>query len=167
MQLRINGQTYNLADGDEARLLLWTLRDELGLIGTKYGCGAGICGSCVVHVEGEATRSCITPLSAVEGKAITTIEGLAETTPEGELKLHPVQQAFLDLQVPQCSWCMSGQMMTAAAFLQDTPNPSPAEIEDAMNRNYCRCGCYHRVRQAVAQAAGLAQQEDTPTGGSA
>ena len=152
MQLEINDQIFDVPD-EPSRLLLWVLRDELGLTGTKYGCGAGICGSCTVHVDGVATRACITPLSLAEGKKIRTIEGLATIDDSGELKLHPVQEAFLEGQVPQCSWCMSGQMMTAAAFLETNPNPTQEEILEAMNQNYCRCGCYYRVRSAVEQAA--------------
>jgi isoquinoline 1-oxidoreductase subunit alpha len=136
-----------------AELLLWVLRDELGLTGTKFGCGVGICGACTVHLDGVAIRSCVTPLSALEGRSITTIEGLAK----GD-KLHPVQQAFLEQQVPQCAWCMSGQMMTAAAFLQQRPNPSETEVASAMTANYCRCGCYARIRTAVLQAAKVQPQ---------
>jgi isoquinoline 1-oxidoreductase alpha subunit len=147
MQLLINGQEYEI-DIPENENLVWVIRDGLGLIGTKFGCGMGICGSCTVHVDGIAMRSCITPAASVEGKAITTIEGLA--TEEG---LHPIQQAFLDEQVPQCSWCMSGQMMTAAAFLEQNPNPSEEDIVNAMSNNYCRCGCYVRIKAAVARAA--------------
>ncbi len=152
MQLTVNQQTYELAD-DAPTLLLWVLRDSLGLIGTKYGCGAGICGACTVHVDGVATRSCVTPTESVVGKEITTIEGLAAQNEDGSLALHPVQQAFLEGQVPQCSWCMSGQMMTAAAFLADNSNPTDDEITEAMGENYCRCGCYVRIRSAVAEAA--------------
>ena len=147
MDLTINGATYTV-DADPSDLLLWVLRDELEMTGTKYGCGAGICGACTVHVDGVATRACITPLAAVEGRAVRTIEGLAD----GET-LHPVQQAFIDAQVPQCGWCMSGQIMTAAAFLETTPAPSDDEIVAALGNNYCRCGCYVRILQAVKQAA--------------
>lgn len=152
MELTINGKRIEV-QSDPGEALLWVLRDELGLTGTKFGCGAGICGSCTVHLDGVATRSCVTPLAAVQGRSITTIEGLA-----GEDNLHPVQQAFLQQQVPQCAWCMSGQMMTAAAFLAQNPTPTPADIEAAMSANYCRCGCYARIRTAVAQAATLAQE---------
>jgi isoquinoline 1-oxidoreductase alpha subunit len=148
MKLEINGKSYDVDDTPE-RLLLWVVRDELGLIGTKFGCGAGICGSCTLHVDGVATRACITPVSQTAGKKITTIEGLAN----GD-KLHPVQQAWLDMQVPQCSWCQSGQMMAAAAFLNQTPNPTEQQVVDAMNNNYCRCGCYTRIKAAVLKAAG-------------
>lgn len=148
MQLTINGKEHTVEDGAE-KLLLWVLRDELGYTGTRFGCGAGICGSCTVHVDGVATRSCITPLAAVEDKQIRTIEGLS-----GENGLHPVQQAFIDQQVPQCGWCMSGQIMTAAAFLEANPTASEEEIVNAMGNNYCRCGCYVRIKAAV-QEAGL------------
>ncbi|HUN08533.1 MAG TPA: (2Fe-2S)-binding protein [Aggregatilineales bacterium] len=157
MELRINGQTYTVAS-DAAEPLLWVLRDELGLTGTKYGCGLGICGSCTVHVDGEAMRSCSTPLSTVEGKAITTIEGLATVEADGTETLHPVQEAFIEEQVPQCAWCMSGQMMQAAAFLSNNPQPTEDEIIAAMNNNYCRCGCYTRIKTAVALAAEIAEE---------
>lgn len=154
MKLNINGEAYQVADAPD-RPLLWVLRDELGLTGTKFGCGIGYCGSCTVHVDGQATRACITPVATVADKAITTIEGLATNGEDGQIHLHPVQQAFLDEQAPQCSWCMSGQMMTAAALLVANANPSMAEIVEGMGRNYCRCGCYVRVRSAVARAAKL------------
>ncbi|HRJ41943.1 MAG: (2Fe-2S)-binding protein [Caldilineaceae bacterium] len=147
MKLTING-TDHTVEGGVDRLLLWVLRDELGYTGTRFGCGAGICGSCTVHVDGIATRSCITPLAAVEGKQIRTIEGLA-----GEDGLHPVQQAFIDQQVPQCGWCMSGQIMHASAFLAANPAPSEEQIVEAMGNNICRCGCYVRIKAAVQQAA--------------
>ncbi|MBI1296165.1 2Fe-2S iron-sulfur cluster binding domain-containing protein [bacterium] len=147
MQLTINGSQVEVADGTE-RMLLWLLRDELGMIGTRFGCGAGICGACTIHIDGVATRSCVTPLALAEGKEIRTIEGLAD----GDV-LHPVQQAFIDLQVPQCGWCMSGQIMAAAAFVDATPNPSDDQIVEAMGSNYCRCGCYVRIKEAVKQAA--------------
>ena len=160
MKLMINGMEREISAPDAAtRMLLWVLRDDLGMIGTKFGCGAGLCGSCTVHVDGVATRACITPLAAVEGKQITTIEGLAEQLPDGTLKLHPVQEAWLEVQVPQCSWCQSGQMMTAAAFLTQTPKPDAEEIIEAMSQNYCRCGCYNRIKQAVSRAAEIAQEQ--------
>lgn len=152
MQLNINGSPVDVTAGS-GDLLLWVLRDELGLIGTRFGCGAGICGACTVHVDGAATRSCLTPLSLVEGKQVRTIEGMAAQAEDGTLALHPLQQAFIDVQVPQCAWCMSGQIMTAAAFLERNPAPSEDEIVDAMGNNYCRCGCYTRIKHAVAQAA--------------
>jgi isoquinoline 1-oxidoreductase subunit alpha len=147
MELSINGKA-RVVSSPENSMLLWVLRDELGMSGTKFGCGAGICGACTVIVDGVATRACITPVSTLAGKQIKTIEGLAN----GDA-LHPVQQAFIDEQVPQCGWCMSGQIMTAAAFLDATPNASPEQVDDAMNKNYCRCGCYHRIRNAVNKAA--------------
>jgi isoquinoline 1-oxidoreductase alpha subunit len=152
MQLNINGEERVVGSGP-GTLLLWALRDELGMTGSKYGCGAGICGACTVHVDGVATRACITPLAAVEGKTIRTIEGLAGRSSDGTLTLHPLQQAFIEEQVPQCGWCMSGQIMTAAAFLEATPAPSDDEITAALGENYCRCGCYVRIHRAVARAA--------------
>ncbi len=154
MELSINGQSYTVEDGRE-RPLLWVLRDELGLTGTKFGCGVGICGSCTVHVEGVPTRSCITPVAGVSGRAIRTLEGLATVAADGTVQLHPVQQAFLDEQVPQCSYCMTGQMMTAAALLANNPRPAEDEIVAAMNAVYCRCGTYGRIKRAVARAATL------------
>ncbi len=148
-ELLINGKT-RAVESPDGEMLLWALRDELGMTGTKFGCGAGLCGACTVMIDGVAARSCITPLATVKNKQITTIEGLA-----GGDALHPVQQAFVDAQVPQCGWCMSGQIMTAAALLAQTPNPSAEQIDEAMNGNLCRCGCYHRIRIAVAQAAGV------------
>jgi isoquinoline 1-oxidoreductase alpha subunit len=157
MQLIINGQAYQVEDEPD-RQLLWVLRDELGLTGTKFGCGIGVCGSCVVHLDGVPTRACITMLSAADGKEVRTIEGLAEINANGETILHPVQQAFLDEQAPQCSWCMSGQMMTAVALLERNPNPTTDEIRQAMDGVYCRCGTYHRVRKAVERAVELGAQ---------
>jgi isoquinoline 1-oxidoreductase alpha subunit len=147
VQITVNGNIYQVADEPD-RPLLWVLRDELGLTGTKYGCGIGVCGACDVHVDGVATRSCITMLSAVNGRDIRTIEGLADGA-----SLHPVQQAFLDEQAPQCGWCMSGQIMRAAAFLEANPDPTEDEIALAMNSNLCRCGAYGRIKRAVARAA--------------
>lgn len=158
MKLRINGQTVDI-DIPENEMLVWAIRDTLGMTGTKFGCGIGICGSCTVHVDGQATRACMTPASTVVGKEITTIEGLATVDVDGNEILHPVQQAFIDEQVPQCSWCMSGQVMTAAAFLAENENPSEQEIKDAMNNNYCRCGCYVRIKMAVAKASDMMAEE--------
>ena len=144
--LKINGQerTY---DGDPSMPLLWYLRDELGLTGTKFGCGAALCGNCTVHLDGEAIRSCTTPMSAAAGKTIVTIEGLH---PKGE---HPVQVAWRDLGVPQCGYCQTGQIMNAAALLAKKPAPSDADITSAMAGNLCRCGCYQRIHAAVRAAA--------------
>lgn len=148
MKITVNGKNYQVADEPD-RLLLWVLHDELGLTGTKYSCGIGECGSCEVHIDGVATRSCITMLSEIKGKAVRTIEGLAAS----DGTLHPVQQAFLDEQAPQCGWCMSGQIMRAAAFLEAKPNPTEGSIVAAMSDNYCRCGAYGRIKRAVAKAA--------------
>lgn len=152
MQLQINGEAVEVSSNPDAPLL-WVLRDELGMTGTKFGCGIGMCGACTVHVDGVAMRSCVTPVAAVQESEIRTIEGLSATTDNSEMALHPVQQAFIDEQVPQCGWCMSGQIMTAAAFLERTPAPSEDEIVSAMGGNYCRCGCYVRIKRAVAAAA--------------
>lgn len=147
MEIEVNGQVFHV-DEEPDRPLLGVLRDELGLTGTKYGCGIGLCGACDVHVEGSVERSCLTMLSGVKGKEIVTIEGLSS----GEI-LHPVQQAFIDEQVPQCGWCMSGQIMRAVAFLRDNPRPTEDQIAAAMHSNYCRCGTYNRIKRAVAGAA--------------
>jgi isoquinoline 1-oxidoreductase subunit alpha len=144
--LRVNGQDVSY-DGDPDLPLLWFLRDELGFTGTKFGCGEGLCGACTVHIDGDATRSCVTPLSAAAGHSITTIEGLDRN---GD---HPVQQAWRELNVPQCGYCQAGQIMSAAALLAKTPKPSDDQINDAMSGNICRCGCYQRISAAVRQAA--------------
>ena len=163
MEIVVNGKTYQVTDEPD-RPLLWVLRDELGLTGTKFGCGFGICGACEVHLDGEIARSCVTALSEVAGKEIRTIEGMAS---DGEL--HPVQQAFLDEQVHQCGWCMSGQMMRAVALLEENPNPTDQEIIAGMNANYCRCGTYGRIKRAVARAAAAmaAAEKPAPGGGEA
>lgn len=151
MQLTINNQPQEITS-DPNTPLLWALRDELGLVGTKFGCGGGFCGACTVHIDGVATRSCITFLRDVEGKSVRTVEDLATIDVNG-VQLHPIQQAFVDEQVPQCAYCMNGQMMTALAFLQQNNAPSNDEIVEAMGNNYCRCGCYVRIKKAVALAA--------------
>jgi isoquinoline 1-oxidoreductase subunit alpha len=155
VQLNINEKRYEVADAPD-RLLVWVLRDELGLTGTKFGCGIGQCGTCTVLLDGVPVKSCLTLLSTLSGKKIRTIEGLAETAPNGDILLHPVQQAFLDEEAPQCGWCMPAQMLTASALLAKTPNPSEDEIRQGMNAVYCRCGSYHRVRKAVTRASRLA-----------
>ncbi len=159
MELNVNGRSYTLDVPAEERLL-WVLRDWLGLTGTKFGCGVGICGACTVYVNGAAVRSCLMPLAAVAGAEIRTIEGLAERDGSGEFTLHPVQQAFIDHQVPQCGWCMSGQIMQAVSFLDRNPLPSEEETARAMSGNYCRCGCYVRILRAVQQAAVRAGEEE-------
>jgi isoquinoline 1-oxidoreductase alpha subunit len=147
--LSINGKTYNV-DVEADTPLLWVLRDTIGLTGTKYGCGIAQCGACTVHVDGVATRSCQVPVGGVSANTITTIEALAQNG-----KLHPVQKAWLDLDVPQCGYCQSGMMMAAVALLKDKPKPTDAEIDAAMT-NICRCGTYQRVRAAIHAAAGNA-----------
>jgi isoquinoline 1-oxidoreductase alpha subunit len=143
--LRINGRDVAV-DADPDTPLLWVIRDHVDLTGTKFGCGAGLCGACTVHLDGAAIRSCITPLADVEGAEITTIEGLSR---DGS---HPVQQAWLAEQVPQCGYCQPGMIMVAGALLADTPQPSDADIDAAMT-NLCRCGTYDRVRRAIHRAA--------------
>ncbi len=149
--LNINGKTYQ-ADVDSRTPLLWVLRDTLGLTGTKYGCGIAQCGACTVHIGGVATRSCQVPVSQVGGKQVTTIEGLAQNSGAGNGMLGKVQQAWLDNDVPQCGYCQSGMIMAAAALLKDKPNPTDADIDDAIT-NICRCGTYQQVRAAIHAAA--------------
>jgi isoquinoline 1-oxidoreductase alpha subunit len=146
MQLQINGQRTH-ADADPATPLLWVLRDQLNLTGTKFGCGIAACGACTVHVDGQAVRSCVTPVSAVHGKDIRTIESLGSAE-----KPHALQQAWIAEQVPQCGYCQSGMLMAAAALLARTPKPTDADIDAAMS-NICRCGTYQRVRAAIHRAA--------------
>ena len=146
-EVTINGVARQLA-ADPDMPLLWAIREELGLTGTKFGCGIAQCGACTVHLDGAAIRSCTTPLRAAAGRSVTTIEGLA--TNEG---LHPVQQAWIDEQVPQCGYCQSGQIMSAAALLATKPAPTDADIDSAMRGNVCRCGTYARIRRAIKQAA--------------
>ena len=148
MKLKVNGQEYDVADRPD-RPLVWVLRDELGLTGTKHSCGIGECGSCEVHLDGVPTRSCVTMISEVRGRAVRTIEGLA--APDGTL--HPVQKAFLEEQAPQCGWCTSGQIMRAAAFLEKNHNPTEEQIVAEMSGNYCRCGAYGRMKRAISRAA--------------
>ena len=145
-KLQVNGQTLQ-ADVEADTPLLWVLRDHLGLVGTKYGCGIAQCGACTVHVNGSATRSCVYPVSAVGTSQVITIEGLSE---KGD---HPLQQAWDEIDVAQCGYCQAGQIMTAAALLKQNPKPSMDEIEVTMNGNICRCGAYHRIRDAVKLAS--------------
>jgi len=149
MKLTINGKQHDV-DAPPTMPLLWAIRDLVGLTGTKFGCGIAQCGACTVHIDGVPRRSCVTSVSSVEGKQITTIEGLS---PDGS---HPVQRAWADLDVVQCGYCQSGQIMTAAALLADKPTPSDADIDDAMTGNLCRCGTYQRIRAAVHRASELA-----------
>lgn len=145
-KLQINGKTYE-ADVDADTPLLWVLRDNLGLVGTKYGCGIAQCGACTVHLNGRAVRSCVLQVSAVGSGKVTTIEGLSE---KGD---HPVQLAWDEVDVPQCGYCQAGQIMTAAALLAENPKPTPVQIDNAMQGNICRCGTYHRIREAVQLAS--------------
>ena len=144
--LAINAKSYQVTVAPDTPLL-WVLRDTLGLTGTKYGCGMGLCGACTVHLDGEARRSCQTPLGSVGAKHVTTIEGLSA---DGN---HPVQRAWVAEQVPQCGYCQSGQIMQAAALLATTPHPTAAQIDEAMNGNICRCGTYQRIRRALERVA--------------
>lgn len=146
IQLKVNGAVREL-DVDPDMPLLWALRDVVGLTGTKFGCGQALCGACTIHVDGEATRSCLTPISFAQGKSVTTIEGLS---PDGD---HPLQKAWQELAVPQCGYCQTGQIMAAAALLAKTPKPSDEQIDQAMSGNICRCGTYPRIRAAIRKAA--------------
>ena len=146
LRLHVNGERHSV-DVPPDTPLLWVLRDSLGLTGTKYSCGLGLCGACMVHLDGRPTPSCQRPVSSVEGAEITTIEGLA---PDGS---HPLQRAWAEEDVPQCGYCQAGQIMTAAALLSEVPEPTDAEIDAAMGRNLCRCGTYPRIRRAVHRAA--------------
>ena len=148
--LSLNGRDTRL-DVDEDMPLLWVLRDIAGLTGTKYGCGMALCGACTVHLEGAPVRSCVTPVRAVSGKRVTTIEGLSSDNS------HPVQRAWIELDVPQCGYCQSGQIMSAAALLAQNPQPTDADIDAAMAGNICRCGTYQRIRAAIHRAASLKQ----------
>ena len=144
----VNGQEHDLEGVDPSTPLLWVLRDNLNLVGAKYGCGIGQCGACTVHLDGVPTKSCSMPIGNVGAKAVTTVEGLAQ-----DGKLHPVQQAWIDIDVPQCGYCQAGQIMTAAALLKQKPNPTDAEIDRAMGGNLCRCATYIRIRAAIHAAA--------------
>lgn len=149
---KVNGKALAL-QVDPKTPLLWVLREQLGLTGAKFGCGIALCGACTVHVNGHAVRSCVTPVKAVAGKEVTTIEGLSTD------RSHPVQKAWLQVQVPQCGYCQPGQMMSAAALLRSIGNPSDADIDDAMAGNLCRCGTYARIRKAVHVAAEIARSQ--------
>ncbi len=144
----LNGKPQTL-DVNPDMPLLWALRDSLNMTGTKFGCGMALCGACTVHINGEATRSCVTPISAISGKKVTTIEGLSPD------RSHPVQIAWMEIDVPQCGYCQSGQIMTASALLAKNPNPTDSEIDDAMSGNICRCGTYPQIRRAIHHAAQL------------
>ena len=148
IRLRVNGISRQF-DGDPEMPLLWFLRDQLQMTGTKYGCGMGLCGACTVHINGAAARSCQVPMRGAAGKAVVTIEGLSAKAD------HPVQQAWRQHNVPQCGYCQSGQIMQAVALLKQKPKPTDVDIDEAMKGNICRCGTYQRIRQAIKQAAGV------------
>jgi isoquinoline 1-oxidoreductase alpha subunit len=152
--LSVNGKAVHV-DVDPSTPLLWVLRDSLGLTGTKFGCGMALCGACTVHLEGKAIRSCVTPLSRAEGKHVTTIEGLSADL------MHPLQKAWIELDVPQCGYCQSGQIMSAAVLLAEIPKPTDKDIDEAMGGNICRCGTYSRIRQAIHRAAELSGERRT------
>jgi len=164
ISIQVNGRAHTL-DADPQTPLLWVLRESLGLTGTKFGCGIAQCGACTIHLNGTPVRACVTPLAAAAGQQVTTIEGLAPAgtreaaaDPAG---LHPLQQAWIELQVPQCGYCQSGQLMSAAALLRDNPNPDDAAIDAAMRGNLCRCGTYPRIRKAIHRAAELTRAVGT------
>jgi isoquinoline 1-oxidoreductase subunit alpha len=146
--LRVNSKTYQV-DAEPGTPLLWVLRDSIGLTGTKYGCGIAQCGACTVHINGEAVRSCVAPVSRAAGKEVTTIEGLSPDL------THPLQRAWMEIDVPQCGYCQSGQIMSAAVLLREKPNPTDDDIDQAMTGNICRCGTYPRIRQAVHRASAM------------
>ena len=160
-KLNVNGTLHDL-DVEPETPLLWALRDTLGMVGTKYGCGIGLCGACTVHIDDSPVRSCSIRVADVNGRSIRTIEGLAQGT-----RLHPIQKAWIDLDVAQCGYCQSGQIMSAAALLKRTPSPTDADIDAAMAGNYCRCGTYNRIRSAIHNAArdnatSVSQDQDDP-----
>ncbi len=154
----LNGQPRTV-DAVPEMPLLWVLRDTIGLTGTKFGCGMGLCGACTVHIDGVATRTCQTAISNVSGREVTTIEGLSS---DGS---HPVQQAWVEVDVPQCGYCQSGQIMTAAALVRENPSPSDAQIDRAMRGNICRCGTYQSIREAIHRAAALSNSAAANAGG--
>ncbi len=151
MKLNVNGRDLD-TDAAPDTPLLWVLRDHLGLTGTKFGCGMALCGACTVHLDGAPIRSCVTPAAAADGRRITTIEGVSSD------RSHPVQRAWMELDVPQCGYCQSGQIMSAVALLASNPAPSDADIDAAMSGNICRCGTYPRIRKAIHRAAELARE---------
>lgn len=154
IEFELNGERVRTDDAPDTPLL-WVIRDSFKLKGSKYGCGAGLSGACTMHVDGQAARTCVLPVGAVVGKSITTIEGLG--TPDD---LHPVQKSWVENSVPQCGYCQSGQIMSAAALLATNANPSESEVDAAMAGNICRCGCYPRIKEAILAVAGEVQQFD-------
>lgn len=164
LQLDVNGRSYEVTDVDPGTPLLWVLRDHIGLLGTKFGCGGGYCGACTVHLDGKAMRSCSVPVSSVTGMKITTIEGLAQS----ENILHPLQEAWMEHDVPQCGYCQAGQLMSAAELLSKNTNPSDEEIKDWMSGNLCRCATYIRIKRAIRTAAAkISGKTPITTGGGA
>jgi isoquinoline 1-oxidoreductase alpha subunit len=153
IEFKLNGKLVQ-TDEDPGTPLLWVVRDTFKLKGSKFGCGAGLCGACTMHIDGEAQTTCVKPISAIAGKEITTIEGIG--SPEN---MHPLQQAWVDISVPQCGYCQSGQIMSAATLLKNNPSPSEAEVDSAMAGNICRCGCYPRIKQAILNVAALDQDK--------
>jgi len=153
MKIKVNGEIKEV-DVPEDVPLLWVLREELGLTGTKFGCGKALCGACTVHLDGKPARSCTTPVGDVADKHVATIDALGS-----EQSLHPIQQAWIELNVPQCGYCQSGQIMSAVALLSKKPNPTDADIDAVMSANLCRCGTYPRIRQAIKRAAELTRQQ--------
>jgi isoquinoline 1-oxidoreductase alpha subunit len=149
--ITVNGQRHDI-NGDPNMPLLWAIRDIIGLTGTKYGCGAAQCGACTVHLNGEAVRSCVTKISRADGQHVVTIEGLSANND------HPLQQAWNEVNVPQCGYCQSGQLMSAAVLLRENPNPTDQDIDDAMSGNICRCGTYQRIRAAIHKAADMQRE---------
>lgn len=147
IEFKLNGKLVR-TDDDPATPLLWVVRDTFKLKGSKFGCGAGLCGACTMHIDGEAQKTCVMPISTIAGKEITTIEGIGSTD-----NMHPLQQAWVDISVPQCGYCQSGQIMTAASLLKNNPSPSEADVDAAMAGNICRCGCYPRIKQAILNVA--------------
>ncbi|HVB33044.1 MAG TPA: (2Fe-2S)-binding protein [Patescibacteria group bacterium] len=156
IRFMVNGKPHTV-DVNPNMPLLWVIRDTLNMTGTKFGCGESLCGACTVHIDGEAKRSCVTPVSSVEGKNITTIEGISPN------HSHPLQQAWVELDVPQCGYCQSGQIMSAASLLAKNSNPTDAEIDEAMTGNICRCGTYQQIKAAIHLAAAIARGTAKPT----
>lgn len=158
ISFKLNGQLVQTDEAPETPLL-WVVRDTFGLKGSKFGCGAGLCGACTMHIDGNASRTCIMPIAAIDGKEVTTIEGLG--TPDN---MHPLQQVWAEQGVPQCGYCQSGQIMSAAALLQSNGQPTEAEVDSAMAGNICRCGCYPRIKQAILTAASQSPASQSPVG---
>ncbi len=148
ISLKINGEDKTF-DVDPSTPLLWVIREQAQLTGSKFGCGMGLCGACTMHLDGKAIRSCVTPLASAENRELTTIEGIGDS----ENGLHPIQQAWIDEQVPQCGYCQSGQIMSAVALIESNPSPSEEDIDQAMNGNICRCGTYNRIKKGILRAA--------------